>query len=358
MLWQIGTERCLGSCCASRTLRYVEIRACYSQCTFYKETYLNVQNKRMYFTISGKLHITMAEAAIDDLNEIITCAVCLSPAVNPKIIQCYHSFCLCCIQKVYDQAIQKNRALKGQLTCPMCQQVTRVMNDDLSTLTSDFRATQLTGVIEKFQTRNQASQHKYCYICSKAGSPKISNIICFNCSKTFCRECHQKLHGPTRRYKNHLCSSIDTDQIETLVCQEHQELVQEYCVDCAHGVCEVCLQTSHEGHRIEAFVPSDDTWTALRNTTRDMKQKLEQALTDIEVLETKLELMARPLPAAPDVRLATTDILSPEKVQVEISAIKYALSDPQTRQFTEANATPTVVMEKSIILHFKMNVDI
>ena len=46
----------------------------------------------------------------------ITCAVCLEPLKDPKILSCCHSFCKCCLKGIIDKSSQKKK-----LACPQCR---------------------------------------------------------------------------------------------------------------------------------------------------------------------------------------------------------------------------------------------
>ena len=39
-------------------------------------------------------------AALKELDEQLTCSVCLDQYTNPKTLQCHHSFCLKCIERL------------------------------------------------------------------------------------------------------------------------------------------------------------------------------------------------------------------------------------------------------------------
>ena len=41
-----------------------------------------------------------SSTALKELDEHLTCSVCLDQYTNPKTLQCHHSFCLKCIEKL------------------------------------------------------------------------------------------------------------------------------------------------------------------------------------------------------------------------------------------------------------------
>ena len=43
---------------------------------------------------------TRSSTALEELDEQLTCNVCLDQYTNPKTLPCLHSFCLKCIEKL------------------------------------------------------------------------------------------------------------------------------------------------------------------------------------------------------------------------------------------------------------------
>ena len=48
----------------------------------------------------------MAEQSLKELDEQLTCSVCLDQYANPKTLQCHHSFCLTCIERLPQEKTQ------------------------------------------------------------------------------------------------------------------------------------------------------------------------------------------------------------------------------------------------------------
>ena len=44
--------------------------------------------------------MALSSTAVKELDEHLTCSVCLDQYTNPKTLQCHHSFCLKCIEKL------------------------------------------------------------------------------------------------------------------------------------------------------------------------------------------------------------------------------------------------------------------
>jgi hypothetical protein len=78
--------------------------------------YVKLINRINIFTIKIKMLSSPKVDNVDDDKVPNTiCAICLEPAVKPKVLQCNHSFCIDCIMKWFETAKFH--------TCPCCKQV-------------------------------------------------------------------------------------------------------------------------------------------------------------------------------------------------------------------------------------------
>ena len=58
--------------------------------------------------------------ALKKLEEQLTCPICLEQFTNPKILPCFHSFCLHCLENVAPELVEGNLCLP----CPTCRSPT------------------------------------------------------------------------------------------------------------------------------------------------------------------------------------------------------------------------------------------
>ena len=85
---------------------------------------------------------------MEDCIEALTqCAVCRNTIVNPQQLQCLHSFCKACIQRVISDHI---------IVCPYCKTVTRDVD-----IKSDFKTRQLIAAqsTSTYTASEQAAHH-------------------------------------------------------------------------------------------------------------------------------------------------------------------------------------------------------
>ena len=56
------------------------------------------------------------QTLLHNLHEEVSCSVCMSPFTEPKILPCFHTFCLHCLNE-----IQRTSGKHGEITCPECR---------------------------------------------------------------------------------------------------------------------------------------------------------------------------------------------------------------------------------------------
>ena len=60
---------------------------------------------------------TTSTEALKKLEEQLTCPICLEQFTDPKILPCFHSFCLRCLECVEPELVEGNLCL----SCPTCR---------------------------------------------------------------------------------------------------------------------------------------------------------------------------------------------------------------------------------------------
>ncbi len=83
----------------------------------------------------------MAEKVINKLDEQINCSICLDTYTDPKLLQCFHTYCTKCLIPLV-----RNRQGQLTLTCPACRQVTPIPPNGVRALQSAFQINDLIGI--------------------------------------------------------------------------------------------------------------------------------------------------------------------------------------------------------------------
>ncbi|XP_077679880.1 putative E3 ubiquitin-protein ligase MID2 isoform X2 [Eretmochelys imbricata] len=246
----------------------------------------------------------MAEAeeefrAAADLEDELSCPICLCFYRNPVSLSCHHSFCKECIQK----ALAAQQQAKATYSCPMC----KVQLGPFLELHKNF---QLCSIVEKFQTTSskgkqgeekaspQGKEVIPCDFC--LDQPHTAVKTCLTCEASLC-QAHLSKHSAKAAQKDHvLVEPSDNSSLQERKCGEHGKLLECYCEDDLVFVCMMCSITdSHKGHSIITLKEEYDkkllnkkTLNAqLSNLFKEIKaevdQKEKQILANIQSSEKK-----------------------------------------------------------------------
>ena len=208
------------------------------------------------------------QTLLHNLHEEVSCSVCMSPFTEPKILPCFHTFCLHCLNE-----LQRTSGKRGEITCPECRRKYQVPGSGYpKDLPANFRMNSLLDVMA-IQKCNVAGVK--CGNCEKTSA---QSFYCFKCCAFWCDDCIAA-HNIIRANKDHKVLAIKDFQdqdIEDVLrrpvfCQkEHHEnkKLKFFCKDCEVAICNTCVVTLHEGH---VKVP-------LQDAANERKLRLESVL--------------------------------------------------------------------------------
>ena len=231
------------------------------------------------------------QTLLHNLHEEVSCSVCMSPFTNPKILPCFHTFCLHCLNE-----LQRTSGKHGEITCPECRKKFQVPGSGYpKDLPANFRMNSLLDVMA-IQKCNIAGVK--CGNCEKTSA---QSFYCFKCCAFWCDDCITA-HNIIRANKDHRVLAIKDFQdqdIEDVLkrpvfCQkkhhENEEL-KFFCKDCEFAICSTCAITLHEGHvkvplqdaayerkvRLESAIKSQkDKGLQMRNTITRLQSKCNE----------------------------------------------------------------------------------
>ena len=213
------------------------------------------------------------QTLLHNLHEEVSCSVCMSPFTDPKILPCFHTFCLHCLNE-----LQRTSGKQGEITCPECRRKFQVPGSGYpKDLPANFRMNSLLDVMA-IQKCSVAGVK-----CGNCDKTSAQSFYCFKCCAFWCDDCIAA-HNIIRANKDHKVLAIKDFQdqdIENVLrrpvfCQkEHHEnkKLKFFCKDCEVAICNTCVVTLHEGH---VKVP-------LQDAANERKLRLESVLESQKV---------------------------------------------------------------------------
>ncbi|XP_035671197.1 tripartite motif-containing protein 3-like [Branchiostoma floridae] len=113
------------------------------------------------------------------IQEELTCSICLGLFTRPKVLPCQHTFCQGCLQHLSE----------GETTfqCPICRQQVRKPPQGVKELPNNLLATSLQTKIQQQATESR----DFCFLHQ---SEEIK-LYCQECDVPVCNECLDQKHG-------------------------------------------------------------------------------------------------------------------------------------------------------------------
>ncbi|XP_039621351.1 tripartite motif-containing protein 16-like isoform X2 [Polypterus senegalus] len=215
----------------------------------------------------------MAEAKYSISPNQLTCSVCLDTLNDPVTIPCGHNYCMNCIKSLWDR-----EDATGLYRCPQC----RMEFNRRPLLNRNALLAGLTGQL-KVSTVGLSLPQAYggpddvlCDFC--IGSNRgTATKTCVTCMINYC-EMHLQPHMRVQALKRHQLEK-PTGNLEQRICLKHQKMLEIFCRTDQTCICLMCALMEHRAH---------DT-LQLENTKKDLKQKTQERMRDLEKLKMKVE---------------------------------------------------------------------
>ena len=177
------------------------------------------------------------------------CKICESNVRNPRVLTCFHSFCLKCLES---SSVTK---------CPTCQIEFEVPEGGLKDLKK--------GGIFELSTKPKMDFN--CDCCNDNQAIQF----CVDCSFSYCSTCleyHRRIPASRNHWLQSAVSSNDPNIKKYSTCKDHSEAMTLFCENCRVVLCERCLMLKHNSHKVKRLTEYFDS----------VKETLEQ---DIKINE-------------------------------------------------------------------------
>ncbi|KAK3727901.1 hypothetical protein QZH41_006040 [Actinostola sp. cb2023] len=208
------------------------------------------------------------ESFFANLQHDVQCSLCSDTMIEPKLVECFHTFCKPCIKRKAE--------LIGDINifkCPKCCSETLLGElssvDDLPPSPVHARILQVLEFLETDQ------------VCSVSATHSPALWHCFDCNRLLCDEC---LNNHSVFNKDHkVASSSDLKNVQDLEailtretpCKTHcSQSVDLFCKNCEVFICWLCLKYGHKDHKT----------LTLQEVTAIQKALLSKNLENIEKL--------------------------------------------------------------------------
>ncbi len=169
----------------------------------------------------------MTEKAIKKLDEQLNCSICLDTYTDPKLLQCFHTYCTKCLIPL----VVRDRQRQLTLTCPACRQVTPIPPNGVRGLQSAFQINEFIDIRDDLKkakdpipvvegdATSQAPSKKNTHHCSEHAGKELE-LYCETCNELICYKCAFKggkhcdhnsdsLHEAFDKYKGEITPSLE-----------------------------------------------------------------------------------------------------------------------------------------------------
>ena len=192
----------------------------------------------------------MAGEAIRRLEEQLNCSICLDIYDDPKLLQCFHTYCRKCLVKL----VVRDQQVDLSLTCPICRQATPVPANGVACLQSAFQTNKFLRIRDDLVKERVT-------VVSLEGSKVAATPLTSSTKKTI----------PN--------------------CFEHVDKEREYyCETCEVLICYKCALkgSKHEGHDFDEIKNAYERYKGeVRPSLKPMESKLNVLKKALAQLDTR-----------------------------------------------------------------------
>ena len=127
-----------------------------------------------------------------ELEPMLTCAICLETFIDPRMLDCAHTYCLTCLETLVAKLSLTGGNQETCVKCPSCRIVTTLPPAGIEGLKINF----LLNCIQNLRKKSEDDQ---CGLCIRKENPVA---LCQDCNVWLCHYCRET-HPITRSTKDH-----------------------------------------------------------------------------------------------------------------------------------------------------------
>ncbi len=236
----------------------------------------------------------MATKALEGLGKLedqLTCPICLDHFDNPKILPCFHSFCMGCLE-----CIKTHNGPEGlrEIRCPTCRLPCSVPDKGLTMLPASFV---INNLIEVYSLMKKVSggSHASCDNCGD----HVADRYCKQCAKFFCLQClhHHNNWKPNTNHETITLEEVASTAYQlptarpeiTEQCADHNKPLEIFCETCQELICHNCTVKKHRNHDYDV---ASDVYSKHRNdiiesSLQPLNSEVDRIAQAMKLLETQ-----------------------------------------------------------------------
>ena len=242
----------------------------------------------MKLTQSLALTSKMAQKGVQLDQESFSCSICLDLLKDPVTIPCGHSYCLQCIENVWEE--EKDKKLPS---CPQCRQAftprpVLVKSVMLAVLVEQLKK---TGLQAAPADRSDAGPDDV--TCDVCASRKLKAVkSCLMCMVSYCEQHLQPHYYVAQLKKHHLVEPSKT--LHENFCSHHNEVMKMFCRTDQQSICYVCTVDEHKGHDIVSVTTErTEKQKELKVTRQKIQERIQDQEKELKLLTQEVENINR-----------------------------------------------------------------
>ena len=142
----------------------------------------NLMEKFNFFKRFQLVHQMDAQnLVLEKFKELTECPVCTFEMHCPKLLPCYHTICLTCLERINETASIREGGQR-KVSCPLCREKCAVPFDGFLNLSENYLVKQL------LEARKYVDNYLLNAMCSIHAETEVK-IFCLDCKKFVCLKC-------------------------------------------------------------------------------------------------------------------------------------------------------------------------
>ncbi|XP_048775800.2 uncharacterized protein LOC125680348 [Ostrea edulis] len=182
-------------------------------------------------------------AHFEDSEAFRKCGICYETPINGRLLDCFHTFCETCLERVWCDATV--------IRCSLCTRTTPIPDGGIQCLPwNTFMRTKPVGEIQ------------LTIACDLCEDNRSAEVHCVDCDQNLCSSC-RLIHLKCNASKTHTVKLLNSNNIPLPddlhgqcvrkvadTCVDHGEELSYHCRMCSKAICKACRKEPvHRGHR-------------------------------------------------------------------------------------------------------------